>query len=94
LYVLKGLKIVHLAPPNALKCLSVFSINNNQAHNVEKKRRLKVCIKKGECLFIPRGWFHRVRSIGKPIIAVNFWGNSLKLIKPLEYDLMLRYLIN
>lgn len=38
---------------------------------------IKTLVKRGEAVFIPKGWWHKVVTIGDPSIAVNYWGNSI-----------------
>lgn len=37
----------------------------------------KAVVERGSCLFIPKGWWHKVYSSGTPSVAVNYWGNSI-----------------
>jgi hypothetical protein len=45
LYVLKGQKHVYLSKPGSLKCLSIFSANNNQAKEIGSHGHFKVVVK-------------------------------------------------
>lgn len=85
LYVKEGQKTVYLAPPNSLSSQSMFSLFNNHLsnknnHNNRKKSLWKTTLKKNDCLFIPKGWWHYVVSTGDLTIAINFWGNSISTI--------------
>lgn len=89
LFVLKGAKTIFLKPPTEIKPSSfnrkfkgknVFNVNNNHLSDEAKRqtlgKSLKCVIMRGECLFIPRGWWHCVYSRGSPNIAINIWGNT------------------
>lgn len=83
LYVLKGQKTLFLAHPAALPSQSIFSTFNNhlkkdfKAGGKWKGTILKAIVYEGQCLFIPKGWWHAVASSGSLNIAANFWGNSI-----------------
>lgn len=36
-------------------------------------RCLEVEVNEGDALFLPSGYFHHVKQIGDPCIAVNYW---------------------
>lgn len=81
-----GYKILYLAHPQNLKSREVFSLFNNHAMKPifpvksskgENSTIFRVVIGPQECIFIPRGWWHKVISIGTPSVGINFWGNSL-----------------
>lgn len=88
LFVLKGTKTVYLKPPNEvrpsqlnrpMKCKSVFNVNNNHLSSEPGRisgKALKCVIRRGDCVFIPRGWWHCVYSRGNPNIAINIWGHT------------------
>lgn len=39
----------------------------------EKATPIKVHLEKGECLYIPKKWWHHVHSTGSRSISINFW---------------------
>ena len=100
---MEGKKTIYLAEPTTLRSQSAFSLFNN--HLAKKKNKLKeargniwkVVLEKGECLYIPKGWWHYVISTGDPNIGINFWGNSVsKLLKSMtetEKGIVLKQLI-
>ena len=82
LYVLKGQKIVYIAHPQNIEPQSTFSTFNNHIKKMNRDKNpknifMKTKIRRGECLFIPKGWWHAVNSSGKLNIAINYWGNSV-----------------
>jgi hypothetical protein len=84
--MLEGRKTIHLLPPPAMTARSVFNINNNHSSDsAVHDESIRCELRQGQCLFIPRGWWHEVHSYGQPNIAINIWGNSLsKLVPPTE----------
>lgn len=62
LYLLQGKKVVYLAEPNSIKSNSIFSLFNNHRDNKQKINTniFKAEVICGKCLFIPKGWWHRV----------------------------------
>jgi ribosomal protein L16 Arg81 hydroxylase len=69
LFQLEGAKLVKLLSPLAgMQGRSVFSVNSNhhadRGSRITSKMEVRCRIGKGECLFIPRGWWHEVQSEG------------------------------
>lgn len=80
LYVLDGLKCVYLTHPTHIKAKSFCSLFNNHCEKKVDETNLpmmKALITNGDALFIPKGWWHKVISTGRPSKAVNYWGNSI-----------------
>ncbi|KAK6180322.1 hypothetical protein SNE40_012501 [Patella caerulea] len=55
--------------------------SNIDVDNVDKKKYkdllslpwVKAHAEKGDCIFIPQGWYHQIRSNGRRNMAVNYW---------------------
>lgn len=41
-----------------------------------------------------KGWFHRVKSKGEKIFAINYWFNNIENICDQKEDYLIKYLIN
>jgi ribosomal protein L16 Arg81 hydroxylase len=103
LYLLQGTKTVYLAAPSSIKSRSIFSLFNNHYDNKScnssllTNKTFKARITSGRCLFIPKGWWHKVYSQGNPSIAINFWINSLTEVmrnfKNVDKKLLLKQLL-
>lgn len=67
LYVLTGSKTVYMAHPDSIESKNSFSLFSNHVGQKIGKKKVKVVkavVKRGSCLFIPKGWWHKVYSFG------------------------------
>ena len=100
LYVIKGKKTIFLAEPNSIISKSTFSLFSNHAEEgqrIRRKRVTKSIIREGECIYIPKGWWHYVISEGNINVAVNYWGNSISTflseLSQIEKEILLKQLM-
>lgn len=76
LCVMNGKKTVRLMEPGApVRTQSLFSECYNHATKTPR-RSYKLVVKKGQSLFIPEGWWHKVDS-DENTVAVSFWWNGI-----------------
>jgi hypothetical protein len=62
-YVLEGKKTFYLAPYEAFRSQNAFSLYNNHRYqngNDGNTQIYKETVMKGRCLYLPRGWWHKV----------------------------------
>jgi ribosomal protein L16 Arg81 hydroxylase len=81
----------------------MFSLFNNHFDQKQwnssqiKGKIYKATVMSGRCLFIPKGWWHKVYSEGNPSVAINFWINSLtevmKSLSDVDKKLLLKQLL-
>jgi ribosomal protein L16 Arg81 hydroxylase len=103
LYLLSGKKTVYLAAPHTIASKNVFSLFNNHYEKARwsspqmSNKVYKGTVRRGRCLFIPKGWWHKVHSEGNPSIALNFWINSVaeltNSLSTVDKQLLLKYLL-
>lgn len=64
----------HLYKPSKYAHFSqVTNANKHRFSLFEKASPMEFTIQKGECLVIPKGWWHHVKSFGSRCLSVNFW---------------------
>lgn len=51
----------------------ITDTNKHRFPLFEKASPISFRIEKGECLVIPKGWWHHVKSYGSRCLSVNFW---------------------
>lgn len=73
-----GRKHIRLLPPDAFGPADVQGNTLNRAECVISEPRisskiLEVVLGPGECLYIPKGWWHEVRSLSSFNISISHW---------------------
>jgi len=57
----------------------VTSVNSHRFPLFEKASPISIRVEKSQCLVIPKGWWHHVKSFGSRCLSVNFWYDNGEL---------------
>ena len=69
---------------------SIDKFDLNKFPKLEFTNPIKFKLKKGESIYIPKGWWHWVKSTEKSF-AINYWFNNKNNLNPFVFDFHIEY---